>query len=306
MTQELARQFLGRVEAAWARRDLGSRLAALCHDAVAIHSPWGTWDEAGTAEVAILPLALSVDPASLTGEDVFWSAGAPDLVVPRLVMQGRHSGDGFLDAASHRPVQLRIAAEAYVADGRLSEVYVVADTGALVSQCGMEVRDWARGFAGRAAVDVPAPPRTQGNGSPWGEAWADLVHDLLCGDTAAAAQFDPACHGLWPSGGQQFGPYETQRAWAGLRAAFPSARITIQHAIGVEEPLMPPRASVRWTLRGKHDGWGAFGPPSGAPVVVSGLSQAEFGPDGVRHEVTLFDAVALWSQIHAHSGAFSA
>jgi len=65
---------------------------------------------------------------------------------------------------------------------------------------------------------------------------------------------------------------------------------------------MPPRAAIRWSLTGKHDGWGAFGAPTGAEVHVMGLSQAEFGPRGVRREWTLYDETAIWMQILAHSG----
>ncbi|MEL7161877.1 MAG: nuclear transport factor 2 family protein, partial [Bacteroidota bacterium] len=50
---------------------------------------------------------------------------------------------------------------------------------------------------------------------------------------------------------------------------------TVHHVIGREDPLMPPRAAVRWSLWGKHDGWGRFGTPTGAEVYVLGISHAE-------------------------------
>ena len=42
--------------------------------------------------------------------------------------------------------------------------------------------------------------------------------------------------------------------------------------------MMPPRAAIRWSLSGKHEGAGRFGTPSGADVYVMGISHAEFGP----------------------------
>jgi hypothetical protein len=70
----------------------------------------------------------------------------------------------------------------------------------------------------------------------------------------------------------------------------------------VEDRLMPPRAALRWSLTGRHDGWGPFGRPSGAEVHVMGMSHAEFGPAGLRREWTLYDEAAVWMQIHCATG----
>jgi hypothetical protein len=72
--------------------------------------------------------------------------------------------------------------------------------------------------------------------------------------------------------------------------------------------MLSPRAALRWSLDGTHDGWGAFGRPTGARVHVMGISHAEygpFGPDGVglRREFALYDEVAIWKQILMHTGA---
>jgi hypothetical protein len=72
--------------------------------------------------------------------------------------------------------------------------------------------------------------------------------------------------------------------------------------IGLEEPLLPPRAALRFSLTGTHDGWGSFGAPSGAPVHVMGIAHAEFGPRGLRREYVLFDETAIWMQILSHTG----
>jgi hypothetical protein len=66
--------------------------------------------------------------------------------------------------------------------------------------------------------------------------------------------------------------------------------------------MMPPRAAIRWSLRGKHDGWGVFGKPTGADVYVMGAAHAEYGPWGLRREYVLFDEVAIWKQIIMHTG----
>ena len=59
---------------------------------------------------------------------------------------------------------------------------------------------------------------------------------------------------------------------------------------------------VRWTLHGKHEGYGSFGNPTGAEVFVLGATHAEFGTliggiPKLRREWTLIDETAIWKQI---------
>lgn len=96
----------------------------------------------------------------------------------------------------------------------------------------------------------------------------------------------------------------------GLRASFPSAKFEIHHQIGRNDPLMAPRAAIRWSLNGFHEGNVAFGAPTGAEVFVLGTSHAEFGSLGTSRptlcrEWTLFDETAIWKQIVLQSGLFT-
>ncbi len=83
----------------------------------------------------------------------------------------------------------------------------------------------------------------------------------------------------------------------GLRSALPSATFRIEHQIGRVDPKLSPRSAIRWSLTGRHDGWGRYGAPTGAEVHVMGVSHAEFGPWGLRRETTLIDDIAIWKQI---------
>mgnify|MGYP001552598803 FL=1 len=75
----------------------------------------------------------------------------------------------------------------------------------------------------------------------------------------------------------------------------------------MEADKLSPRAAIRWSLDGVHDGWGTFGKPTGANVHVMGMCHAEFGPygpDGVglRREFALYDEIAIWKQILMQTG----
>jgi hypothetical protein len=117
-----------------------------------------------------------------------------------------------------------------------------------------------------------------------------------------ARDYDRACRRDYPVGqdARSIGPAEN--FWMGLRAAFPSARFKIDHQIGNEDRLLGARAAVRWSLQGRHDGWGSYGAPSGADVYVFGFSHAGFGPWGLREETVVFDTTSIWKQILLHKG----
>ena len=93
----------------------------------------------------------------------------------------------------------------------------------------------------------------------------------------------------------------------GLRASFPKAEFKMHHVVGRDDPAMPPRAAVRWTLHGTHDGYGTLGEPTGAEAFVLSATHAEFGEfirgaPKLRREWTLYDETAVWRQILLQTG----
>jgi hypothetical protein len=115
-------------------------------------------------------------------------------------------------------------------------------------------------------------------------------------------EYDRGCHLEHPGGATAHGREAADRFWMGLRASFPSATFSIDHVMGNQDAMMSPRAAVRWSLTGKHDGWGAFGRPTGADVYVLGIGHAEYGPRGLRREYVLYDETAIWKQIALQTG----
>ena len=96
--------------------------------------------------------------------------------------------------------------------------------------------------------------------------------------SAARRDYDRAAELQTPGGVTRFGHAGGDAFWLSLRSAFPSATFAVHHRIGRgADPMRPPRAALRWSLDGTHDGFGAFGPPSGARVHVMGISHAEYG-----------------------------
>jgi hypothetical protein len=259
----------------------------------------------------------------LLGEDVIWS-GTPEtgmLSSHRIISTATHDGDGVYGAATGTKLEYRILADCHAKNNAIDDEWLIRDQGAIVRQMGWTPRDYAADLIDReggptACVkplspenDMPGPYKGSGNDNVWGTRLSELLTRMMGADMAAIPEaYDRACHLEYPGHITAHGPAAADRFWMGLRAAFPNATFTVHHQIGREDPTMPPRAAVRWSLWGKHEGWGAFGKPSGAMVYVLGITHAEFGTLGaaaptLRREYTLFDETAVWKQILLHEAA---
>jgi hypothetical protein len=254
----------------------------------------------------------------LLGEDVIW-CGTPEsgmLSSHRILSTATHLGDGLYGKATGKTLRYRIIADCHAIANRIDDEWLIRDQGAIVRQMGWDPQDYARDMIIREggpdacakpltpATDRPGPYDGHGDDHAHGQRYADLVTRIMAADMAAIpAEYDRAAQLDLPGGFTGHGHVDADRFWMRLRAAFPSAKFEIHHRMGRDDPRMPPRAALRWSLTGKHDGWGAFGRPTGAQVHILGLSHAEFGPRGLRREWVLYDEPAIWKQILMHTGA---
>ncbi|WP_299837368.1 ester cyclase [uncultured Jannaschia sp.] len=254
---------------------------------------------------------------TLLGEDVIWSGNgdAGFLSSHRLLSTATHSGDGVYGRATGTKLRYRIIADCAVRDDTIYDEWLIRDQSAIVRQMGQEPRDYARDLIAReggpeACVrpltpvsDVPPVYTGRGNDDEWGLRYAEILTRVMGAEFSLIERtYDRACQLEHPGGATGHGRGAADRFWLGLRAALPDARFEIHHVIGRDDPMMPPRAAIRWSLHGTHSGWGAFGRPSGAEIYVLGISHAEFGPWGLRREWVLFDETAIWKQILLKTG----
>ena len=248
----------------------------------------------------------------LLGEDVI-HCPAPSggfLSSHRLVSTATHSHPGVYGEPTGQQIRYRILADCHAVDNQINDEWLVRDQGAIARQLGMTPRDFAAKLiadeGGPAACikpftpaqDIAGPYQSRGNDNPWGQQLAEILTRLAASDfKAIPEQYDRAATLHYPSGQDTQGHAGADQFWMGLHAAFPKSAFKIHHVIGRDDPMMPPRAAVRWSIDGEHTGWGAFGKPTGAPVHVMGITHAEFGPRGLRSEFTLIDETAIWKQI---------
>lgn len=259
---------------------------------------------------------------TLFGEDVIWSGSPEDgmLSSHRLHSTATHANPGVYGAPTGKRLSYRIIADCHARANQIDDEWLIRDQGAIVRQLGWEPKDFARDLIAREggpeacvrpytpANDVDGPYKGRGNDNEWGARFADILTRIMGADfTVIPEAYDRGANLYYPGGLDALSFDGADRFWMGLRASFPDAEFRIHHTIGRDDPMMPPRAALRWTLHGKHTGWGAFGAPTGAEVFVLGASHAEFGAlvggqPRLRREWTLFDETAIWKQILLHTG----
>lgn len=298
----------------WEGRDIES-LNRLYAPDIPVRTPMGvSRGNQGVIASTLATLAEFPD-RQLLAEDVIWSeAGGHYLSSHRILSTGTHLGDGYFGTATGKRFAIRVIADCAARNGVIDDEWLVRDNGGLVRQLGGEPRSFAAHLiAGGSAkhpftpeADNPGPYTARGNDHPWGAHYADTLRALMAGKLAPG-DYDRAALGEHAGARHLIGADAIAQSWLALRAAFPSATFTIHHQIGREDALMPPRAALRWSLNGTHDGWGAFGRPTGAPVHVMGMAHAEYGPFGpaghsIRRECALYDEIAIWTQILLHTG----
>ncbi len=305
---------LGITEEIWEKRQIDT-LYEYYSDDILVRSPEGvTRGNRDVIEATRSTLAEFPD-RQLLGEDVIWEHTGENswFSSHRIVSTATHGGTGKFGAASHRPLCYRVIADCHAEESaeagwRINDEWLVRDQGAIVRQLGHEPQDFVR-----AALDgrqqpvshfVPddktlaSPYSGRGNDAGPGLRYQAILERMMDGEFSIIPdEYDRACQLHLPGSRTGHGFAGAESFWPALRESFPDATFRIEHRIGRSDPGLPERAAIRWTLRGRHDGGGAFGAPTGRNVYMLGISHAEFGPRGIRAEYNLYDEIAIWHQL---------
>ncbi|WP_191600039.1 nuclear transport factor 2 family protein [Marinomonas algicola] len=254
---------------------------------------------------------------TLLGEDVIWSGNDTDgyLSSHRIYSQATHLKDGVFGKATGKKLGFRIIADCYCINNQITDEWMIRDQGAVVFQLGLDPKTYAyqqiqdeggidqatKPF--NASMDIVGPYTGKGNENSIGQSYADTLQRLMNADfNAIFSLFDRAVQTEYPNGVSDHGHQSVDAFWLGLRSSFPNAEFTIHHVIGRDDKGMADRAAIRWSLAGKHEGWGRYGQPTNAEVYIMGISHVEFGPRGITREFVTIDDTAIWKQILLHTG----
>ena len=306
---------IGITQEIWEHRGLATLHHYYSPDIV-VRSPGSVVVGNGDVIAATMATLAEFPDRKLLGEDVIWSASPEQgmLSSHRILSTATHTGDGVYGKATGTQLTYRIIADCHAINNQINDEWLIRDQGAIVRQLGWDPKDYAYDLIEReggkeqavrpfsAAIDQPGPYLGNGNDNEWGQRYATILNRIMGADLCVIPEcYDRACHLEYPGGVDGHSHGDADEFWMGLRASFPNATFTIDHQIGREDPMMAPRAAIRFSLVGKHEGWGRFGTPSGAVVHIMGVAHVEFGPWGLRREYVLYDETAIWKQIHLGS-----
>ncbi len=302
---------LGITKEIWEDRGIGPKIRDYYGKDVIVRMPGGISTGVENTVAATAATLNEFSDRQLLGEDVIWS-GTPEegmLSSHRILSTATHRGSGVFGKATGKVITYRGIADCYAKDNMITDEWLVRDNGAILRQIGQDPRKWSAAKVAEGVraftpdQNISGPYLGKGNDNEWGAELGTILTSMMQSDfSVVSSRYDRACHLEYTGGVSAHGHGAADAFWLSLRASFPNAEFCIDHQIGLVGPLMSPRAAVRWSLTGQHDGWGAFGAPSHASVYIMGITHVEFGPYGVRREYTLFDETAVWIQILTHLG----
>lgn len=297
----------------WVARDVG-HIRENYESGSVVHGALGTM-VGRDAVIAGTTMRIATSPAHVgQAEDVVWEARGDDAFLSsHLVL----ASDPELVGGRQVRVRTRTIAACHYRRGRMVEEWVVRDELARCLQRGVDPDE-----AGRAAAFLgwsgsmtePAPddvlaagdsgPRPDGH-RPECEMALEMVETLWNRrDLASVPRFferDLFLHSVGdvtltrPAGYQE----ELLR----LVSAFPDARFSVRDVQAHHgERYAGTRVALTWTMTGTYDGVARFGPLTGAPVTLLGVSQLLVQRGRVVREVRVHDEIALRSQINAARG----
>lgn len=314
--RDLPDYILGITREIWEERGLAT-LRGYYSDDIPVRSPSGIVFGNEAVIAATLATLAEFPDRQLLGEDVIWSGDEDSgfLSSHRIFSTATHAAEGIYGPATGKQLRYRVVADCAAKDNQIYDEWLIRDQGAIVRQLGLDPRQFAVDEISReGGPDQALRPFTpemdragryagDGNDNEWGQRHEALLESIMAGDLAVVERaYDRAVHLEHPGGTTGVGWRDAEGFWLGLRSSFPSATFQVHHRIGRNDEQLSPRSALRWSLTGTHDGWGAYGAPTGAPVHVMGICHAEFGPWGLRREFVLLDEIAIWKQIHLHTG----
>lgn len=309
----------------WESRGVGTLNHYYSKD-IPVRSPMGI--QRGNQEVMAATMATlhEFPDRQLFGEDVIWCGNAKDgyLSSHRIISTGTHTNDGAFGKATGKKFKVHVIADCAAKEDTIYDEWLVRDYGGIVRQLGLKPKNVAaklierEGGPGKCAKpfvpenDVEGDYKSTGNDNGWGKRYAQTLQRIMANDFDTVHEdYDRAVLTQYAGGRDGISWDSVQGFWLALRSAFPNAAFKIHHQIGMDGEMLPPRAAIRWSLDGTHEGFGAFGKPTGARVHVMGACHAEYGPfvehgktgdATIRRECALYDEVAIWKQILMHTG----
>ena len=291
----------------WVNRAIGYIRENYEPDSI-VHGAYGT--SVGVEEVVagtLMRIAATPDRVG-QAEDVVWEARGDDAFL---------SSHLVLSIDPRHDVVSRTIASCLYRRGRMVEEWVIRDSLAIARQQGLDTDEVARtkafaGYSGSFTQPAPADVIAAGDSGPrpddhraevelvlemiqrvWNDRDLNRVEDFFVRDLVLHTVGNATI--IRPEGYRR-------RLLTTLRP-FPAGQFEVRDVATNDDPRYAGlRIAVTWKLTGHYDGTADFGPLTGSPVDVLGVSQFLVQNGRIVREVRLYDEIALRAQIAARRG----
>jgi predicted ester cyclase len=233
---------------------------------------------------------------------------------------GRHTQYGHLGAPTGRPFVSRTIADCMVIRNKIYREWIVADNMTIARQLGLDPNALAVKAArssferGLLSVDIGENGRMLGQNPPEWEADTSLANTDLEADVLGWLHevfnkrmfgkirevYAPNVQFHGPMMRELYGAAAVTHQHLGLLGSIPDAGFFPQHVASVESEEGGTKVAVRWIMEGHHLGYGLLrdlGEPTGKRIQVLGITHLHIKDGKVVDEWTLYDELALLTQI---------
>jgi predicted ester cyclase len=291
----------------WVDRSIGHIRENYEPDSI-VHGAYGT--SVGVEEVvagSLMRIAATPDRVG-QAEDVVWEARGEDAFL----------SSHLVFCADTWPVVLnRTIANCLYRRGRMVEEWVVRDSLAIALQLGEDPDEVARekaflGFSGSMTEAPPSDVVAVGDSGPRPDDFRPEVLMVLAlidqvwngRDLNAVEDFFVRDLTLHTIGYRTvIRPENYRRALLDMLRPFPTGRFEIRDvAANRAERYAGLRVAVTWVYRGDYNGIADFGPLTGTPVEILGVSQFLVQEGRIVREVRIYDEIAVRAQIAVRRG----
>jgi predicted ester cyclase len=251
---------------------------------------------------------LAFPDRRLLAEDVIFSGDDETgyLSSHRIFSPMTHAGPGVFGPPSGQPVYARTVADCVCVNNRIVHEWLVRDQAAIARQIGRHECDVAQDWLDqRGAWHKPAMPPAPGRYLSFvdtqepARAYAHALQRVwTAGDAQALTRTHaPTAITSLPAGLAAAGLPAIQTFWRDMTSALAEASFSVEHLVANLRPGRPTALAMRWRVQARHAGSGRYGPATGRPVEVLGISHADIENGLVIREWHLIDDVAVWMQV---------
>ncbi|MEM1379623.1 MAG: ester cyclase [Pseudomonadota bacterium] len=299
-------------ERIWHDRDVDLCLKYYA-DSCVIHTMAGPISGAQTVVDNTNQTLASFPDRRLDGDNVIWSEDAPGVFYSSHLITSKmtNHGPSEFGAATGKRARVQTIADCLCKENQVVEEWLVRDNGALCLQLGFSLEETAER---QAKADIAANASLLDKLTHYR---TGAEHRAVSAETQASRIAVGALEAIWgakelerlsefydfrvgthyPSGREAYGYDQLSEQLGSILDALPDAVLSIDHICEIPYLGEAVDVAARWTVRGHHNGDGAYGAPSGAPIFILAVSHFRIMNGRIREETTIWDDLALHRQI---------